>query len=85
VDQQAALRWVQKYVSLLVLLMVDIRDRKIIFLFFFIPHLFFCRSVNSVETRIKSRSGEIQPVLAQFYNMLSQMVEKHCHHFSELQ
>jgi hypothetical protein len=78
VDQQAALRWVQKYVSLVS--MADIRDRKMIVLF---SPVF--RSVNSAETRIKLRSGECQPALAQFYNMLSQMVEKRHHHFSELQ
>ena len=73
VDQQAALRWVQKYVSLLVL-------------HFVIGNWFsFRRSVNSAETRIKLRFGEFQPALAQFYNMLSQMVEKHRHHFSERQ
>ena len=81
VDQQAALRWVQKYVSLLIL-MVDIRDRKMILLF--LISLFF-RLVNSVETRIKLRSGGSQPVLAQFYNMSSQMVGKHRHLSSEPQ
>ena len=76
VDQQAALRWVQKYVSLLVL-MIDICVRRMI--------LLVLRSVDSAETRKKLRSGEAQPALAQFYNMLLQMVGKHRHHFSERQ
>ena len=75
-DQRAALRWVQKYVGLLVLLMDGILDRKMIFLLY--------RSVNSAETQTKLRSGEFQPAQAQFYNMLLRMVEKHRHHFSEL-
>ena len=77
-DQQAALRWVQKYVSLLVLLMVGIRYREMILL------LFLYRSVNSAETQTKLRSGEFQPAQAQFYNMLLRMVGKRRHHFSEL-
>ena len=81
-DQQAALSWVQKYVSVLVLLMAGIRDRKIILLFSFL--LLLPRSVNSAETQTKLRSGEFQQAQVQFYNMLSQMVEKHRHHFSEL-
>jgi hypothetical protein len=76
VDQQAALRWVQKYVSLLVL-MIDICVRRMI--------LLVLRSVDSAETQKKLRSGETQPALAQFYNMLLQMVGKHHHHFSERQ
>ena len=43
------------------------------------------RLVNSAETRLKLRSGECRLALAQFYNMLSQMVEKHRRHFLEPQ
>ena len=72
----------QKYVSVLVLLMAGIRDRKMIHLLSFLLPL--PRSVNSAETQIKLRSGEFQPAQVQFYNMLLQMVEKHRHHSSEL-
>ena len=78
-DQQAALRWVQKYVSVLVLLMVGIRYREMMILL-----LFLYRSVNSAETQTKLRSGEFLPAQAQFYNMLSRMVEKRRHRCSEL-
>ena len=61
----------QKYVSLLVLLMVGIRDRKMIHLFSFLLPL--PRSVNSAVTQIKLRSGKFQPAQVQFYSMLSQM------------
>ena len=81
-DQQAALRWVQKYVSHQWLASVIETWRW--FFFFSFPRLFLCRSVNSAEIRIKLQSGESQRALAQFYNMLSQTVERHRHHFSEL-